>query len=612
MSSVLDDFDFQKFIDSNQSPDEFFDNPAGSQQAADHNMSGMDPNSPPPQLNHASTHSPSQVPGEAVQQNMPNMPTPEPKREDSEGLFLPDIQYAPSADDFGSPAGLEEDADEERFTPEPTMGGNSHHLPELASPINFGSMFEDSPHKQASGVSSRRNGVVYPAPARHDPTPESAPSITNEDPGDRTSPSPSASSSPSEDGNLGPQVKQLTIKDDDFVMINAEDAPAAAQHKWAQPHIPAVLEKPVKQEPREASIRLPTPAPTNSLTVQQMKQMMAAQKVMIQASLRKNDATKASIFGARKSVEAESSHGKRQSFVQIGDEHENANAAMGDADENDLSWMHEEDTGHDEEYENLVTVRNTLQMRRENGKITQEEKLELHNLTKRIESKDRVRRAVALALSQGEEDEEGLFVPEEREEVVGRHIRDRPTKSTLQSGQDDPDEDPTFRQMLQESFGGSNEGLDDFGNPKPTKGKRQKKATSKRPTNAREVRAQEDAKREKDRAKAQKGKKAPAAKSGAKKGAPVPKSKGKAKSAKNGNAASRLNVTTRSESLLRPANQFNRNSGQDPAGRIILEDLILNDPINDRLNQNDPSFDVHPDAAIEVRKAVRQYPSWRK
>ncbi|TVY33570.1 putative ATP-dependent helicase, partial [Lachnellula subtilissima] len=588
MSLPVDNFDFQKYIDSNQSPEEFVENSDRSHQAADHAMSGMNPTPPPPQHNHASTPSPtSQIPAEfRLQQHEPSTPTPEPKREDSEGLFLSEIQYAPSAD------GLEEVAGEEDFTPEPTRSGNLLHLRELASPINFGSIFADDQLEQTSGVNSRRNASIYSSAAPIDPTPDPAPSITIEDHNDRASPSPFSS----EDENLGPQVEQLAIEDDDIVMINAEDAPIEVQSRWAQKQFSTVLEKPVKQESRDsATIRLPTPA-ANTLTIQQMQQMVAAQKVMIQGSFRKNNATKASMFGARKSVEAESSNRKRPSFVQIADEHENAKVAMGDADETDLSWMDEEDTGRDEEYEDLVTIRDALQMRQKNGKITQDEKLELYNLKRRIESKDRVKRAVARALDQGDEgeDEDSLFVPEEREEVVGRHIRERPTKSTLQS-RDDP-EDAYLRQMLHETLNSSND-LDDSGNPKPTKGKPRKKATGKRPANAREFRAQEDAKREQDRAKAQKGKRAPAAKNGGKKVAAVPKPKGKAKPARNVNAANRRNVTTRSESLLRPAKGFNHSSGQDPTGQIILEDLILNDPINDRINN--PAFDVDPEVAIE-------------
>ncbi|TVY39756.1 putative ATP-dependent helicase, partial [Lachnellula occidentalis] len=589
MSSPLEDFDFQKYINFNQSPDEFPHTPDRSQQAADHAMSGMNPTSLPPSPHFAlPPTSPSQVPAEAsLQKNKPIMHTPEPKREDSEEDLLSGIPYVPAADD----AGLEEEAGEEHFTPEPGMGGNALHLPELASPIHFGSMFAvaGASLEQGLGVGSGRDDGVYSSVDPIEHTPEPAPSVTMEDHNDRESPSPS------EDDHLGTQVEHLTIEDDDFVMIDAKDASKEARSKWAEKKIPIVVEKPVKEEPRDdALFRLPTPPPINALTMQQMQQMMAAQKAMIQGSHRKNDTTKASMFGPRKSVEGESSHRKRPSFVQIGDEHEHAKAAMADPDENDLSWMDEEDTGRDEEYENLVMLRDALQMRQDNGKLTQGENLELYNLKKRIESKDRVKRAVARALDEVEEDEdeESLFVPVAREEVVGNHIRDRPTQSTLQNGRD-----ATLRQMLHESLNGGIGDLDDSGNPKPAKGKPRKKATGKRPANAREVRAQEDAKREQARAKTQKGKRAPVAKSGGKKAAAVPKPKGKAKAAKNGNATSRLNVTTRSGSLLRPANGFNRNSGQDPAGRIILEDLILNDPINDRIN--DPAFNVDPEVAME-------------
>jgi hypothetical protein len=591
MSSNIDDSDFARFLASDNSPEEFFDGLDRNQQAADQPMSGMNQTSSPQDSNLCSSliagqHSPSQPPDEShLQQNQPNMSTPEPKREESEGFFLPDIPYVPPGDDVGRRTGLEDDGGEEHFGPDSAMDDNSLHLPELASPINFGSLPSGVPFERTTGGNSRRNASVSPSPEQQEPVHEPTQPITTEGHNDRASPSP-----PGND-NLGTQVEQIAIENDDIAMINAEDSSPNAPSRWAVLRNPTVLEKSIKQEARDGvSIRLPTPVPVKPVNFQQM---MAAQKAMIQGSLQKKDATKASMFGGRKSVEAESSHRRRPSFAQIGDEHENAKAAMGDADDDDLSWMNDDDVGRDEEYENLVSTRNALQRRQKNGKITQDEKLELYNIQKRIESKDRVKRAVACALDE-EEEEESLFVPEEREHVVERHIRDRPTKSTFQTGDS---EDEGFSRMLQESISG--EGLGGPGNTKQTKGRPRKKATGKRPVNAREFRQQEEAKREKERAKAQKGKRGSAAKGGGKKAAPAPKGKGKGKAANNGKAANRSGVTTRSESLLRPGgpNRFNNNSGQDAIGQMILEDLLLNDPVNDRLN--DPIFDQPAEEPIE-------------
>jgi hypothetical protein len=293
---------------------------------------------------------------------------------------------------------------------------------------------------------------------------------------------------------------------------------------------------------------------------------------------------------------------------------------QGEVDEEDLDWMNDDTAGNDEEYETLTTMRKGLEKKEKNGKITQAEKLELYNIQMRLKSKDRVKRAVARALADEaraleneEEEENSLFVKDNtREEVVSRHIKHRPKASTLQHGESEDEQElerrehEGFEAMLAESIRG--EGLDGPGNVKATKGRGRKKGTGKRPANAREYRAQEDAKIAKQRAKEQSKKGRPGGRGGKKAAPPSPpkgRGKGKGKAAANGKSSKRAGAatgstaTTLSTSLLRPefSGGFGRRSGADELGQRILEDLILNDPISDRL-QN-PIFDVDDEPDIQ-------------
>lgn len=503
------------------SNEDSFDNLEHTERTTDQDMSGTNLTSPT--LDLGRSHSPSAMPDKAHQQNMS---TPVPKREESEGVVFPETPRVFFEDGLGAM---------DPFTP-----GAGMTRP-LASPINF-DMFAENSTQQTPGKSARLRGSMFPSSWAQDPTPESNLPV----PANR-SPSPVARE------DLGTQVEQLAIDDDDdddTVMINREDGTSEAQNRWAEPRSRATTtDSIIKQEPKAlAEIRNPTPPPAKPINFQQM---MVVQRAMLQNTIQKEKAN-ASLFGPRDSVEAESSHRHRPSFAQIGDEHENARAAMGDEDE-DHSWMHDDGSSQDEEYENLVATRSALERRARNGKITEEQQLELYNIKKRlqsIQSKDKMRKRAAGR----RDDDEGLFVPEEdRTDVVERHIRDRPTKSTFAHGT-------------------------------KTKGKPRKKATGKRPQNAREFHEQEAAKREKERAKAQK-KKTPAEKAGGRK-TPPPKGKGKGKGKAKGKAPQRSRVTTRSESLLRPNNKpfpGDTSDQGDPIAQTILDDLMFHDPVRDRL-----------------------------
>lgn len=599
MSSGIDDAEFDEFMSSDISLEEFLEGQDRSHQTNDQTMSGINEHPSTNNPDQTSTsrpvfHSPSPLSDDRhLQQNPPNMPSPEHRREESPSeLFIPETPRCPE-NDFGNPAGLDDHELMGDLEPELNLYDGALQQPQLASPIAFASLFGETPARQTIGNSSRRNASASPPPPEQDSVPEE-PEIAadpiqqlhNESQHSRAS-SPAAKGNaitqvdqsgddnmdiqvdkPSDD-NLNTQVDQPTVEDDDVPMINPEDVPK----------------------------EVPPPAPARPASVQQM---MAAQRAMIQGSMRNDNTNKASTFGARKSVEAESSHRRRPSYAEGGDEHENAKVAMGDG-EDDHSWMEEEDSSRDEEYDNLVTVRNSLQARAKNGKITQDDKLELFNVMARLKNKDHLLKAAARVSN--EQEEESLFVEDSREKVVERHIIGRPTDSTFQSGDDDDlDEDLGLVRMLKESINGG--GMDGEGNAKKTKGRPRKKATEKRPSNAREVREQE-ARREKERAKAQKTKRAPAGKAGGKKSAAAPKGRGKGKG--KGKAASSRGyreppVTTRSDSLLRPQDRdrLPRDNTPDKVGQTMLENLFMNDPIGDRLNH--PAFDVEPEPVIEGKQ----------
>ncbi|TVY73260.1 putative ATP-dependent helicase [Lachnellula suecica] len=477
----MDDFDFDRFIDTENMNDAH----DRSQQASDQAMGGMSP-APETQLPDA--------------QHAHISATPDVKREDSEGLFIPD-------------------------TPEPAGNGDEENLPELpqlGSPFNF----ETVPERNIS--------------MSHD--------------------------------NLGTQVENAIEDDDDMVMINPSEASPEAQARWSEPRDHPVVDAPesFKSEPKDGPpVKLPS-QPIN------FAQMMAAQQAMLQGVQQKKAA---SMFGASKppADQAEGSHRRRSSFVQLGDEHEEANAAMrGEVREDDDDWMNDENAGYDEEYDILKTSCRALERKNKNGKITESEQLELTNIKSRIKSKDKVKAAVARALAQ----------------------------STFDHTTGDSDDEGLLRMLEEQNRGGD---FDGPGNTKGAKGKQQrKKSTGKRPQNAREYHNQTEAKREKERAKAQKAK-APTGRGGPKKAPAPPKGKGKGRAPpKNARGSNRRAApTTRSESLLRPNSSFRLGrSGEDEIGQHILESLLINDPINDRLDN--PIYDVDPEPEISGGQQIKK------
>jgi hypothetical protein len=427
---------------------------------------------------------------------------------------------------------------------------------------------------------------------------------------------------------MPPEFDPLTIDGDnenDFTIITADRASPEAQAKWSQFQPRShnngnyVKLEPIDVDQAPAILKKLAKQPTD------FKKIMDAQRVLwkdIQNNNTSNRST--SIFGSRSRTpnpfqnEAESSasasasasrgfvlESPRQANYQRDDPQE-VDAAMRDTDE-DHSWMYD-DFASDDEYETLKSLYTSLSRKEKASKITPNERMELFKLEKTLQMKTRLRAAAMQRDAVEEAEEDSLFVQESREDIVNRHRRNRPrcNSDVLEDdemaknfgdgdGDGDSSEDNTMMKMLQQELNG--DGLDGPGEPELTKSGKPRK---KRAKNAREY-TEESRRRRKERSKTQRKKgrnsgftscsKPAIAKGKGKEKASVSK-KGKKGTVKNG------------ESLLRSGN-FSHHSGIDNIGQMMLEDLMTNDPISDRL-QN-PIFNIEPEAPMLTRTKESQF-----
>jgi hypothetical protein len=409
------------------------------------------------------------------------------------------------------------------------------------------------------------------------------------------------------------QQATLTMDGDsenDFTIITDDHASSEAQAKWSQFQPRShnngnfVKLEPIDVDQAPAIFKKLAKEPTD------FRKIMDAQRVLWKNIQNNNTSNRSpSIFGSRSRTpnpfqnEAESSASASHGFVLESprladyqrDNPQEVDAAMGDRDE-DHSWMHDDFTSDDDEYETLKTLYTSLSEKEKASTITPNERMELFKLEKTLQMKMRLRVAAMqrdATAENAEEDTGSLFVQESREDIVNRHRRNRPHRNSNASeddemannlgdgdGDGDSGEDNTMMKMLQQELNG--DGLD-----KPRK---------KRAKNAREYVANaEESRRQKEHSKAQnkKGRSGvltshskPAIAKGKGKGkgkASISKKKGKKGAVKNG------------ESLLR-SGDFSHYSGIDKIGKMMLEDLMTNDPISDRL-QN-PIFNIEPEAPM--------------
>jgi hypothetical protein len=498
-----------------------------------------------------------------------------------------------------------------RTTPKATINGNHRDAPRNIAPTATG-FSHDMQTPSPSSMNGSPNGNRING-------------TTSNDKKTQQSPGPSTCSA---DDELTAQQAALHIDTDDgddFTIIAADRASPEAQRKWGlqQTHARkaeladgAIL---VKEEPKD-EVRTPDVPPVAKKpagkTVKDFNKIMAAQRALLKTMQSNGNGSGKSLFGGSRTLhpyqnqaESSNSHGARSHFNYTSptpngnfrEDPSQVDAAMRDSDE-DHSWMNDESEA-DDEYENLKALYDSL-VKEERGKITPSERLELFKVQKTLQMKERLRAAALQRDAAVEEEEEGLFVPESREDVVNRHRRNRPCPNDASEGEDDEnanfemeeDDEATFHKMLQQELNG--DGLDGPGEPELTKSGKPRKKRAKAPKNAREFHQRgEEARREKERKKAQKQKQKARGgnnASSSRRKAPAA-SKGKGKGTRKATKGKKHGTVKNGESLLR-SGHYSRYNGNDEVGQRMLEDLMANDPISDRL-QN-PIFNVEPEAPM--------------
>ncbi|TGO53614.1 hypothetical protein BCON_0120g00110 [Botryotinia convoluta] len=257
-------------------------------------------------------------------------------------------------------------------------------------------------------------------------------------------------------------------------------------------------------------------------------------------------------------------------------------------DEDDNNWMHDqEDEGDDsqEEYENLVKLRNALKKGLDKGTLGFTERAELIRVNHTLAKLDRLKTAKARGAEDEDEDEdeESLFVPEEshRRFQNAADNGEGPSSRPGDRFEDIYDEDAGLASMLQEEF--------DDGPSKKQKPKRKRQAPAK---NAREFQAREQAKfLEKEKAKLQKQK---AGGSGGKGGKTKAGRKGKGRGKEKEKRSKKGAVKV--DRNMKEARFMGQRGGQDDIGQLILDDLMNCDAIGDRLQ--DPIFNCSPEPEL--------------
>ncbi|KAI9051714.1 hypothetical protein LZ554_004754 [Drepanopeziza brunnea f. sp. 'monogermtubi'] len=422
--------------------------------------------------------------------------------------------------------------------------------------------------------------------------------------------------------------------DDDCMIIEEGDASTEAKHKWNKPSKGKKVARDddevvfVKEEPINHAV-LPSPAPA----VQLPSPPPAPKKPASAFAVAKILAAQQAMF---RSVRAQS-NGEGPSRAQIRGHHAQPLSSRGfdrfkdstfgrhdppqvQADEDD-AWMIEED-GVDYEFEKMTRLEDLLARRERKGNLTQEESLELFKIRKRLETKERLRAAAA---SRDDEEKSLLLPAETREQTVRRHRRDRPCQAEsedVESNIEDDaegaydDRDEIVRMMAELDGRDAEEedlGLTKSGKPRKRRVRPANGIAQSRPKDAREYAARE---KEKERSKAQKKrarqpaalvtasssrrKTAPAAAKGRGRGKGREKDKEKAANRtakdKSKGKGKGKDVIKNGPSLISSAGGFARRNGEDKIGQMILEDLMSNDPISERL-QN-PVFNRPAEATI--------------
>ncbi|KAH7309256.1 SNF2 family N-terminal domain-containing protein [Rhexocercosporidium sp. MPI-PUGE-AT-0058] len=414
--------------------------------------------------------------------------------------------------------------------------------------------------------------------------------------------------------------------DNDIMIIDPREASLAAQQKWSS-HTPHTVQNDdvvfIKQETREEAPDIPTPTPPPArMSAPPPKKpvdparMVAAQRAMMQRNKAQN-ARNNGEGSSRASVYSEPplnfDRYENETFGNTG----HVDPIMGCVDE-DNSWMDEEDDG-DEVYDSWVKLRNMLLRKQRSKTIKPDEAMSLFKVKQKIDTRDRLRAGTSREDAAGDEAPNSLFLPEKREETIARHRRDCPRQYEseddgdnaredhrdnsvevhgVDNGNGEYDDDEAMAHILAEND--TPEAEPDLGLTKAGKPRKRRAKAAKGPREY--MQRQEEQRREKERAKAQKKKArqpnaSPVAARGKGKGKDSGKGRGKAK--EKGKASKKgkgKEVVTNGQSLL-ASGKFRSFGGDDAVGHMMLEDMMNNDPITDRL-QN-PIFD-RPEEEVMV------------
>jgi hypothetical protein len=412
------------------------------------------------------------------------------------------------------------------------------------------------------------------------------------------------------------QAALTTGSDDDLMEIDPQDVPTSIRQRWQAPRrIITIEDDHMKEESMDdGAVQLPgynIRPKDGHLAPLSTSHAVAIQRQMLKRSNPKKSATP-DAFGRQITSEPEApafNKHHREVHHLLGafpDDPSQVDAAMRDME--DHSWMdqYESDDGV---YTSLVQRIETLTKKLNNGKITPMEKNHLYKLHKTKAGEDRLRAAARGEVE--EETEQELFVQESRQQVARRHRRDLPKYNkgpTPEAGEDqdsqsqgsgsqrvcggDEHEDAAFARMLAcELDGNGEEGIPE---KDPTaKPRKKRKPSGPRAKNAREVLEQQRAK-ERDKP-SRKGTRQlvvnPRSKT-AKKLKPTPKG-GK------GGKASKGRVNPKdgpAKDWVNRQDEFSRGrvgNAEDPIGQMILDNLMDNDPIADRVSN--PIFNVAPE-----------------
>ncbi|RDL39913.1 uncharacterized protein BP5553_04253 [Venustampulla echinocandica] len=380
--------------------------------------------------------------------------------------------------------------------------------------------------------------------------------------------------------------------DDDIIMIDLHDASQQAQRRWAEHKKSGsskVSNKPdkIKQEPKEDQS-----IPVLSSTVKKpvnSHQLLAAQRTMLARNAGLGDHDVGLGSSSNQQVYAEGSSRKKQSEeMGITDEHASVDTAMR-FDDDDNSWMNA-DPDEDEEYRYLTENRNTLERRRKNKEISANDLCQLLGIENRLQTLDSLKAASeGPNISEQPVEEESLFVEDNVGDQIGEHhMSGEPATNTLHPSMNgmDVDDFEGFSQMLGEAL---DTGSEQRGAKKSSK---PRKKPEKRAKDAREFHARETLRRENDRTKARHREESKAALAGSS------KTKGKGRAKKN--------ATSIALEPLPPQGNPDFQSGTDNAAKLMLENLMANNPIEDRINN--PIFDVGPEPEItdgKMKKATQ-------